>query len=45
MKVENRYQRLYNNTLYNELPLPIRIHDDITDKYENKEEEELCLET
>lgn len=39
MKIENRYQRLYNYDLYDELPLPIRIHDDIIDKYENEEEE------
>ena len=42
MKVENRYQRLYNNSLYDELPLPIKINDDI---YENEEEEEKCSET
>ena len=39
MKVENRYQKLYNNSLYNELPLSIRINDDIADKYENEKEE------
>lgn len=40
MKIDDRYERLYNHSLYNELPLPIRIHDDITYKYENEEEEE-----
>lgn len=43
MKIENRYQRLYNHILYNELPLPIIIHDDIPGKYEN-EEEQKCSE-
>lgn len=41
MKVENRYQKLYNSSLYNELPLPIRICDDITGEYKNEEEETL----
>lgn len=40
MMIDNRYQKLYNNDLYDELPLPIRIHDAITYKYENEEEEE-----
>ena len=39
MKIRNRYQRLYNHDLYDELPLPIRIHDDIVYKCENEEEE------
>lgn len=43
MRVDNRYQKLYNNDLYDELPLPIRIRDDIADKYEN-EEEQKCSE-
>lgn len=44
MKIENIYQRLYNYNnyrLYDELPLPIRINDDITYEYENEEEKEL----
>ena len=39
MKIENRYQRLCDHNLYNELPLPIRIHDNIDEEYKNDEEE------
>lgn len=39
MKIDDRYERLENDDLYDELSLPIRIHDNIDEEYKNDEEE------